>query len=252
MKQQVKKLVRDFLHTNFDFPWIRHSYSQFGEDSILRSIIESELWGAWEKGDRSKGKKVKDYSGFYVDIGAFAPKQYSNTYWLYKQGWKGINVDATPGSMKNFRAARKRDVNLELAVSDKEEKLVYYAWETGGAITNTFSKEQAEKYTEIYKIKPKEITLTTITLSDILDKHAPSNQSIDLFSIDVEGNNLKVLQSNNWEKYIPKYIIVELDDDESNIEQIQSSQIYLFLKEKGYQLKGWACLSLLFVKSFNV
>ena len=41
-------------------------------------------------------------NGFYVDIGAFHPYRFSNTFYFYLRGWKGINVDATPNSMLLF------------------------------------------------------------------------------------------------------------------------------------------------------
>src|SRR5690242_3324544 len=68
--------------------WAVKSYSQEGEDRILHSIFET----------------VAD--GFYVDIGAHHPKRFSNTYLFYQRGWRGINVDAMPGSMVRFKRVR--------------------------------------------------------------------------------------------------------------------------------------------------
>ncbi len=42
---------------------------------------------------------------------------------FYNQGWRGINIDARPGSMKLFDKLRKRYINLEIAVSDIKEEL---------------------------------------------------------------------------------------------------------------------------------
>ena len=77
--------LKDFL--NWD-QWKRHSYSQEGEDLVLRKIFK------------------KQDKGFYVDVGAHHPKRFSNTFLLYKKGWNGINIDATPGSMKLFNKFR--------------------------------------------------------------------------------------------------------------------------------------------------
>lgn len=74
-------------------------YSQEGEDLLLSRIL----------GDK------KD--GFYVDVGAHHPFRFSNTYLLYKQGWRGINIDAMPGSMKLFNRFRPRDINIECGVA---------------------------------------------------------------------------------------------------------------------------------------
>ena len=74
------------------------SYSQEGEDLLLRRIFEHQ--------------KI----GFYVDVGAHHPFRFSNTYLLYKRGWRGINIDAMPGSMRLFRKFRPRDTNIECGV----------------------------------------------------------------------------------------------------------------------------------------
>jgi hypothetical protein len=31
--------------------------------------------------------------GFFVDVGCFHPLFYSNTWKLYKKGWRGVNID---------------------------------------------------------------------------------------------------------------------------------------------------------------
>ena len=56
-------------------------------------------------------------SGFYVDVGAHHPIRFSNTFRLYRKGWRGLNIDANPGSMKRFHHTRPRDINIEAAVS---------------------------------------------------------------------------------------------------------------------------------------
>jgi hypothetical protein len=45
-------------------------------------------------------------------------------------------------------------------------------------------------------------------LEKICDTYV-KNKKIDILSIDVEGWDMDVLESNNWNKYKPNYIIVE-------------------------------------------
>ena len=40
--------------------------------------------------------------GFYVDIGCYHPIRYSNTYRMFKLGWKGMNIDLNPLSIEFF------------------------------------------------------------------------------------------------------------------------------------------------------
>ncbi len=84
------------------------SFSHCGEDRILAYLFK------------------KFPAGFFVDVGAFHPRTSSNTFLLYQRGWRGINIDAQPGSMEPFRRERPDDINLELAVAEKEESLTYY------------------------------------------------------------------------------------------------------------------------------
>lgn len=44
---------------------------------------------------------------------------------------------------------------------------------------------------------------------------------------------MDVLKSNNWDKYRPQYILVEQKDED--VESITCSEVYVFLKEKGYK-----------------
>lgn len=86
------------------------SYSQEGEDMIMRRLLS--------------GKK----DGFYVDIGAHHPFRFSNTYHFYKQGWRGINIDARPKIMRTFDRMRPRDTNIECAIGETEGYLDYYCF----------------------------------------------------------------------------------------------------------------------------
>lgn len=190
------------------------SYSQEGEDMILRRIFD----------------KVR--VGFYVDVGAYHPKKYSNTYYFYKIGWTGINIDAMPGSMKKFRNIRAKDINIEIPISSKKQILTYYAFNEPAL--NSFNKELSYERDgkDGYKIIfEKEIE--TSTLSDILDNNMPANiKEINFMSIDVETLDFDVLKSNNWEKYKP--LIVLIEDLNFKINNLAKSDIYNFLKQYNY------------------
>ncbi|MBC8257394.1 MAG: FkbM family methyltransferase [SAR324 cluster bacterium] len=189
-------------------------YSQEGEDILLSRIF----------GGQSKG--------FYVDVGAHHPRRFSNTYLFYKRGWRGINIDALPGSMKVFQKLRPCDKNLELAVSDREQVLTYYMFNEPAL--NGFSKNISEKrQTDVYKITNTKDVIA-FPLYTILDKHLPMGQSIDFLSVDVEGLDLKVLESNDWDKYSPKIILVEILGN--SISTIESDPVYNFLVNQGYSL----------------
>jgi FkbM family methyltransferase len=204
----------------------RKSYSQFGEDLVLATFLDVY------------SKK----NGFYVDIGAYQPKKFSNTFFYYKKGWHGINIDAKPGSMKPFIKKRKRDINLEVGISVEEKEIEFNIFEESAF--NTFSRELAESsMLEGIRLKEK-VLVTTARLESVLDKYVAVNQRIDFMSVDVEGFDLEVLKSNNWDKYKPEYILAEMHN--VDIVNIENSLIYQYLANKGYKLVSVVYVTLIF------
>ena len=223
----IKEKIVDFRNNILDGYGLK-SYSQEGEDMILRRLFE------------------KQELGFYVDVGAHHPKRFSNTYFFYKNGWRGINIDAMPGSMVAFHKFRPRDINIEKPISDKKQILTYYAFNEPAL--NGFSKELSEKRDDLavtgYFIKFTR-DIETTTLEDILDSNLPQNQIIDFLSIDVEGLDFMVLKSNNFEKYKPRVILVEIL--ESSLSQIYNSEIARYLKLYNYSIYAKSINTVIFI-----
>jgi FkbM family methyltransferase len=219
---RTKRAYNAFLARETD-PYSTPSYSQEGEDLVLKRIFPSKL------------------DGFYVDVGAHHPRRFSNTYLFYMRGWRGINIDATPGSMSEFKKERPRDVNIECAISDKEEQIDFYLFEEKAL--NTFSKDLSDSYVAGgYKLQARQ-QLTTRRLDSILEQFV--NQQIDFMSIDVEGFEMQVLLSNDWTKYRPKVLVLEyLRSDISS--QLINSKLVTFLVEKKYCLIGKTANTLFF------
>ncbi len=235
IKKILKKILSDYfvgrlgrLKWKYIDGYAVKSYSQSGEDIILSNLFENQ--------------KI----GFYVDVGAYHPKFYSNTYYFYKRGWRGINIDAAPQSMKLFKKVRPRDINVEAAVSNEKRTLKFFMFDGDFKYINTFSEEFARKlgYKNVVEIQ-------TTTLEEILDKYMPEGQEIDILSVDVEGLDYEVLLSNNWEKYRPKVIVVEILDlltkEGITVEDILKSKIYKFLKEKNYEFFAKTSCNAIFV-----
>jgi len=205
--------------------------SQEGEDILLKRILK------------------KNGKGFYVDIGALDPFRFSTTFHFYLQGWKGINIDPLPGTETLFNKIRTRDVNLEIAISDSEKTLNYYRF-TEPAF-NTFTETRVSDVLLKSQIKLIEtLQIKTYRLETILDKYLPPNTVIDFLNIDVEGHEMYVLESNNWNKYNPRIILVEHLDME--FEEIFTNPLYLYLKEKNYKLLAKTKFTLFFEHVENV
>ena len=206
--------------------YYQKSYSQEGEDMVLKRLFENQ--------------KV----GFYVDVGAHHPKRFSNTYFFYKQGWRGVNIDAMPDSMLLFKKTRPRDINIEKPVSDRKQVLTYYAFNEPAL--NGFSKEisaERDGRNDYYLEFTKDIE--TSTLEEILDSNLPENQTIDFLSIDVEGLDLEVLKSNNFNRHRPKVILVEVLG--SKFCDIEEGEIAKLLMKHNYAVYAKTIFTVIFI-----
>lgn len=207
------------------------SYSQEGEDLVLGRIFENQR------------------DGFFVDVGALHPTRYSNTYRFYKIGWRGINIDAMPGSMKLFNEVRPNDINIERPISDKAEMLDYYIFNEPAL--NTLSKSLAEErcLKDKYYIE-RVVNIATTTLTEVLDENLPKNIEIDFLTIDAEGLDYQVLKSNNWKIYSPKVVLIE---SEFTIKEMVESDIDKLLSENNYEIFAKTVKTYFYkVKSFNI
>lgn len=193
-------------------------YGQDGEDLVLDRMLNRQPLG------------------FYVDVGAHHPVRFSNTYMFYKRGWRGLNIDAQPGSMRKFEKIRPRDINIECGVAGSAGRLKYFQFNEPAL--NTFDEHEAA-----LKDKPPYQLLDTIEvdvqrLDILLTHHLPAGQQIDFLSVDVEGKDEEVLRSNDWSRYRPRFILAEtLRTDMLNL---SACPVVQFLCSVGYTPVGKA------------
>jgi FkbM family methyltransferase len=210
----AKFLQRRFLGYEIDML----SFSQAGEDIIVRNFFYDRL----AKGDK----------GFYVDVGAFHPFKHSNTYYLYRAGWRGINIDAKPKSMEVFDRLRPDDINLEIGVADEEGSLPYYDFGENSNL-NSMSQEYISKVdgshsvSEVYQVK-------TLPLARIFEQYVPKDIDIDFLNIDIEGMEEPALSSNDWRRFRPKLIACEVYG--KRLTELTQSGVARLLAAEGYEL----------------
>lgn len=189
-----------------DCKWSKAVFSQDGEELYLRE------------------KFINKKDGVYVDVGANHPFRFSNTWWAYKKGWEGINIEPDRRNYELLSAIRKNDININCGVSDRETVLDYYVLNENAL--NTFCYEEIVNKEDI-----KEIEKIPVNRMDaILEKY--NICEIDFMDIDVEGMELEVLRSINWEKVSIECLLVEQRG--LSLLDIIESEVYKFLRDKGY------------------
>jgi FkbM family methyltransferase len=163
------------------------SYAQNFEDVML--------WRALKHIDR----------GFYIDVGANDPDQYSVTKAFYERGWRGINVEPIPQWFELLEKARPQDINLQLALGAEPGAITLYEIPDTGL--STAEKKFAERHEAEHGYQSRELRVKMDTLSRVCERFhlAP----IHFLKIDVEGAEKAVLQGIDFGKIRPWIILLE-------------------------------------------
>lgn len=223
----IKEIIRNLLGRYLGiFYYGKLAYSQEGEDLVIDRLL--------------KGKR----NGFYVEVGCHHPHRFSNTFFFYKRGWRGVCIDPLPGTKDLFGRERPRDLCIEKGVDEKEGELTYFMFNEPAL--NTFDEKLAKERSAIvgYHILEKE-KIKVQSLASILDdlKEIPG---IDILSVDVEGFDLQVLRSNDWNKYKPNIIIAECLN--ARFSDINSDPVTKYLLGLNYSIYAKTGYSLIFQK----
>lgn len=209
----------------------RLSFATHGEDLILQELL------------LRMHHRVE--IGFYVDVGAFHPWQFSNTADLYRRGWSGIAVEPNPYMAALFRDERPRDVVVEAAISSRSGSGTLYSFGEW-ASSSTLDPQWAESVTRTQGVEvAEERTVATLTLVDLFERYLPEGRGIDFLSVDVEGLDLAVLESNDWTRFRP--VVVAVEEYEMDLQNPGASLVNRLLVPHGYRLVIRAVLTNFYV-----
>jgi hypothetical protein len=99
---------------------------------------------------------------------------------------------------------------------------------------NTFSEELCAARKKVSGLKfLGSLRVGVEPLATILD-NASAPTEIDFMDIDVEGYDMEVLKSNNWDHYRPKVLLVEQQFGPNTV--LEDLEIVRFLKGKDYTM----------------
>lgn len=233
MKIFLKKIINKLSakkRKSKNIQFLKKSYSQCGEDLIIKYIFDT----------------LKIQNPSYIDIGAHHPYYISNTALFYSNGSRGINIEPDPWLFKNFLAARKEDINLNVGIGNKNEILDFYI--ISSPSLNTFSKIEAENYklegnysiTNIEKVGVR-------TLNDILMEHYGGNFP-NFLSIDAEGIDEIIIKSIDFDENYPIVICIETISFSESGNGVKNKNLIKFIEEKGYLYYADTNINSIFVK----
>jgi FkbM family methyltransferase len=197
----------------------RISYAQNGEDIVLARAYSEQA------------------DGFYVDVGANEPTHDSVTRYFYDRGWNGLNIEPQTDCFERLRAARPRDVNLNIGVGEKPDRLAFF-FVPDAAAMSTFSAERVAKLErEGYRVERHNVQVTT--LEAVFAEHV-GDRTVEFLKVDIEGLEEQVLGQFDWARWRPRVVVVESTVEVSPWEQRMIST--------GYRRTLWDGINVFFVR----
>ncbi|QNK75212.1 FkbM family methyltransferase [Variovorax sp. PAMC28562] len=173
------------------------SYAQNYEDVMLRrALLDVE-------------------HGFYIDVGAQREESDSVTKAFSLAGWRGINIEPHPGYFEELVRGRPLDINLDVAIGEREGSLtISFIDDTG---LSTADDEIAKQHAAAgYAIRTQEVAM--LTLAIVWQRHVSAGQPVHFLKVDVEGLEQAVLAGNDWTSNRPWIVLVEATLPNSQVE----------------------------------
>jgi FkbM family methyltransferase len=219
---------------------MNNSKSQVGQDKIL----DEEIF---------KGKT----NGFFVEVGALDGFGASNTYFFEKErNWSGLLIEPNPIEFnKMLNVDRPLSKKENCAISDSEMDINFLSIEGPcnvlSGIMEFYNPQHLERINrelnmyssypvghELYS-KKELIKMKAVRLQTLFDKYSITD--VDLISIDVEGAEMQVLNSIDFNKMNIKCFLIE-----NNYGLDKETE---FLVSKGYKLLGNIQWDAVFIKN---
>jgi FkbM family methyltransferase len=184
-----------------------------------------------------QGKK----DGFYIDIGAHNGITINNTYIFEQLGWKGVCVEPMPDIYLQLWKNRKCDL-INAAIADKNVNDADFVRVLGPDMLSGLDSEMLDSHRERIKKENgivESIRVNTITF-DTLMQNYPDVTHVDFLSIDVEGGEISILKTINFNKY--SFGIITIENNEPGNVLIE------LMQNKGYQILCKSGGDIMFIK----
>lgn len=227
-KLRLKAALCRRIWSSFDEDYRRRgievSFSQSGEDILSLYAL------------RRLGITVPSY----IDIGANHPTKYSNTYLFYLLGGRGLNIEPDPEMASLIRKERPRDETLNVGAGKESGELEFFVM--AQSAFNTFSKAEAEEVQHTSGIAlRKTMKIKVVDIGALLRE---GGFSPDFMNVDVEGMDMDILASIDWERTRPAVVCVETVDYAT---QQKRPEVTDFMRSKGYAPYADTFLNTIFI-----
>lgn len=231
---------------NFLLDQIPNQYSE-SKFHVLRGILREKIWNNeriffWNEkffSQSGQDKVIKNHffpnkkNGFFLEIGAYDGIEGSNCFHFEKfLNWNGIAFEPSKVQYEKLKNNRNCKI-LNKAMSNSIVEVDFVEVIEG---LTQMSGIKNENYTAEKIIKKNSQSKTEISkiITTTFDQEVSSDQEIDYLSIDIEGGELSVLETIDFEKYIIKVVSVENNlPDKFNFNSFFISKNFSFFDRVG-------------------
>ncbi len=185
-------------------------------------------------------------TGTYLDIGANDPIDQNNTYFFYRQGFRGVLVEPNPAYAELLQSVRPKDKTLVAGIGTTAAAAADFYVLSMPALS-TFSRDQADRAIKALngKVNIREIIkVPLLDINDVMAKHF--EEAPTFLSIDTEGMDLAILKTVDLSRFRPKIICAETV--EVGTTKI-IAEIPRYMEAQGYVARGGSLVNTIFVDS---
>jgi FkbM family methyltransferase len=157
-------------------------------------------------------------SGFYVDIGAFDGRYFSNTYLFEQLGWSGICVEPHPEYFLLLQRNRPNATCVQAAIVATPMPSVAYKKERLGLLSGVAADRTPDVESRYARRNMtfegfETVEVPALTPDTLMDNYAPGRQRFEILSINTVGTDLEVLRAFDFRRFVPAAIVIEANDE---------------------------------------
>ena len=159
----------------------------------LAKIVHWSHWASWLTG------------GVFVEAGSNHPMNNSNSYYLEsKLGYSGISVDPIDYS-ELYRQHRPKTEFINAAIDSTRSSVILNLAKKNDGWEDQVSSLHSEVIAHGRGFEVQQVEVSAVTLASV----CKNLSHIDLLLLDVEGHEIDVLNSLDWDRIQPDVVLAE-------------------------------------------
>lgn len=169
-----------------------------------------------------------DYIGGCIEVGSHDGIIHSNTKYFENKGWYNLSIEPNPLPYEKLKMNRKNTLNYAIS-SENKNNISFYVSHTHDELSSLIDQFKENERDQI------KIDVRTL---DYCIENYYKYDKIDFISIDTEGTELDVLKGFDINKWQPKLMIIENNDNDNNIIE-EYLRDFDYIKDKRYEVNDF-------------